>query len=380
MLRSNAALAAVGTATSVLSAWYRFSRSDCLRVLGYDLEAVTVRTWALLITTWRRTVPRVPGALPKSVVFIYPDEDAARKDERYGGTGFLVTVQGEEPVFHVTSGPYSHYIVTTAHVILKRERSVIRLNKSASYELLPVDRDNWIWQPQGDLARNDLAVLPFDLPLGEYAHSPVYVGNMIEDEGRVTEDHFYIHTFAGSSDHGTDGLGDDVVMDGRFAGHGGREINRPIARFGDVAMLPGEEIRTEDHRLRAFLVEMRSRGGHSGSPVFLIKDEFKAPPLRSLEEIQDAERWGRRWYPQSPTLLGIDHGQFPSLLDIVTEQGESLWLPNDKGIKQKVWVRERSALTIIIPSWHIVELLRDERLSEVRKRKITEERDQPPVH
>jgi hypothetical protein len=139
-------------------------------------------------------------------------------------------------------------------------------------------------------------------------------------------------------------------------------------------MLPGEEIPTEGgHRLRAFLVEMRSRGGHSGSPVFLIWDEFKAPPLRSLEEIEDAERWGRRRYPRPPTLLGIDQGQFPTFLDLVTEDGKPLWLPDKRGIERKVWVKERSALTIIIPSWRIVELLRDERLSEMRRSKKSED-------
>jgi hypothetical protein len=332
-----------------------------------------------VITTWRWPVPRVPSYLPRSVVFIYPNEGAAREDKPYGGTGFLVTVQGEEPAFHVTTGPLSHYIVTAAHVALKHERCVIRLNKSEGYDPLPVTRDQWIWQAQGDLARNDLAVLPFDFPLDEYAQDTVYVGDMLEDETRVTEEVHFWNT-GSSFDHRNAALGDDVVMLGRFVDHGGRDRNRVTARFGNVAMLPGEDLPTEGgYRLRAFLVEMRSRGGLSGSPVFLIKDDFKTPPFRSHDEIKDAERWGRsrHQYPRPPVLLGIDQGQFPTKLAVITDDGEALWMPNQQGIDQKVWVKERSALTIVIPSWHLVDLLRDERLSDMRKRKVKHDKEKP---
>ena len=46
------------------------------------------------------------------------------------------------------------------------------------------------------------------------------------------------------------GVGDDVVMLGRFAGHSGRQRNQPLARFGSIAMMVGAAM--ANHDLAAF--------------------------------------------------------------------------------------------------------------------------------
>jgi len=71
------------------------------------------------------------------------------------------------------------------------------------------------------------------------------------------------------------GVGDEIFITGLFANHAG-DVNVPIIRVGNLAAYPEERIRVKlEERLQeryveidAYLVEARSIGGLSGSPVF----------------------------------------------------------------------------------------------------------------
>jgi len=66
------------------------------------------------------------------------------------------------------------------------------------------------------------------------------------------------------------GLGDEVFITGLFRHHRGARRNIPIVRVGNVACMTEEKVETNSFGLMdAFLVEARSIGGLSGSPVFL---------------------------------------------------------------------------------------------------------------
>jgi hypothetical protein len=69
------------------------------------------------------------------------------------------------------------------------------------------------------------------------------------------------------------GVGDEVFMTGLFVGHQGRGKNEPIVRVGNIAAMPEEPVQTRwDNnyvQIKAYLVEARSIGGLSGSPVFV---------------------------------------------------------------------------------------------------------------
>lgn len=66
------------------------------------------------------------------------------------------------------------------------------------------------------------------------------------------------------------GLGDEVFITGLFRHHHGTRKNIPIVRVGNLACLTEEKVETNDFGLMdAFLIEARSIGGLSGSPVFL---------------------------------------------------------------------------------------------------------------
>jgi hypothetical protein len=66
------------------------------------------------------------------------------------------------------------------------------------------------------------------------------------------------------------GVGDEVFLTGLFTEVCETTSNIPIVRIGNLAMVPGERIPFKDGRLiEAYLVESRSIGGLSGSPVFI---------------------------------------------------------------------------------------------------------------
>jgi len=66
------------------------------------------------------------------------------------------------------------------------------------------------------------------------------------------------------------GLGDEVFITGLFRHHHGRRRNIPIVRIGNLAAMTEEKVQTKEFGLiDAYLIETRSIGGLSGSPVFL---------------------------------------------------------------------------------------------------------------
>ena len=65
------------------------------------------------------------------------------------------------------------------------------------------------------------------------------------------------------------GIGDEAFIVGLFAHHYGQQRNIPIIRMGNIAAMPEEKIQTASEKMEAFLIESRSIGGLSGSPVFV---------------------------------------------------------------------------------------------------------------
>jgi hypothetical protein len=65
------------------------------------------------------------------------------------------------------------------------------------------------------------------------------------------------------------GVGDEVFIPGLFTKITETTRNIPIVRTGSIAMIPGERIPFGDEFIDAYLIESRSIGGLSGSPVFV---------------------------------------------------------------------------------------------------------------
>lgn len=71
------------------------------------------------------------------------------------------------------------------------------------------------------------------------------------------------------------GIGDEVCITGLFYKHYGSKRNLPIVRTGNIAMMPLEPVKTRSGSAEAYLVELRSIGGLSGSPVFVHTERVK---------------------------------------------------------------------------------------------------------
>ena len=63
-------------------------------------------------------------------------------------------------------------------------------------------------------------------------------------------------------------VGDEVIITGLFRHHHGTNRNLPIVRIGNISAMPGEKIQTKEALMDGYLIEARSIGGLSGSPVF----------------------------------------------------------------------------------------------------------------
>ena len=95
-------------------------------------------------------------------------------------------------------------------------------------------------------------------------------------------------------------LGEEVFVVGLFSNHYGRERNIPVVRVGNLAAIGEEKVVTQYGLMDALLIEARSTGGLSGSPVFLNLGDFR----RIGGETKFASS-------EVQYCLGLVHGHFP---------------------------------------------------------------------
>lgn len=64
-------------------------------------------------------------------------------------------------------------------------------------------------------------------------------------------------------------VGAEVATVGLYSSHFGETKNLPVARIGNIALMPGEPVLTHRGYVSAYLIEVKSIAGLSGSPVFV---------------------------------------------------------------------------------------------------------------
>jgi hypothetical protein len=97
-------------------------------------------------------------------------------------------------------------------------------------------------------------------------------------------------------------LGDEVFISGLFHRHFGTKRNIPIIRIGNLAARNDEKISVDTYgEIDGFLVEARSTGGLSGSPVFVN--------LGAVRVVRKELKYDTSDRPFTP-LLGLVHGHF----------------------------------------------------------------------
>lgn len=211
--------------------------------------------------SWRITIEGefvyVPESWLSCVVFLGYRGSAEPAD----ATAFFVSVEEPDGVPH-------WYLVTAAHCVRDEVGLFMLVNFPSEVKEIDLP-DGKDWEYHADDPENvDLAVLPFadsariaSLLMG-YLAVP---RSMLFDEAELTDEV--------QSGHG---VADEVVSIGLFHVHTGTERNLPIVRTGNLAMIPKEPVRVEvkqaghivETREWLYLIEQRSIGGMSGSPVF----------------------------------------------------------------------------------------------------------------
>jgi hypothetical protein len=117
------------------------------------------------------------------------------------------------------------------------------------------------------------------------------------------------------------GIGDEVFLTGLFTHAKGREANSPICRVGTLAMLPNESINIgpPEGFSDVYLIEAKSMGALSGSPVFVRASytvPAKAPRFDDRQSWEDRNPEDFTGRPETVVheadylLLGLAHGHW----------------------------------------------------------------------
>jgi hypothetical protein len=195
---------------------------------------------------------RIPDELLDCVCFLFvKDSRTGYEVDKYAGTAFFVQYPSEK------SGNYI-YLVTARHCIEKARQMFgnlyLRVNAKAGGTKSYKVEAEWFYPED---AAVDVAILPWAPATAEIQYTTIPKFMFLTDET--------------IEQHGI-GIGDELTVLGLFTQRFGNQRNLPIARTGIIAAMPNEPL--EDPATGgpydAYLAEVRSIGGLSGSPVFVI--------------------------------------------------------------------------------------------------------------
>ncbi len=276
---------------------------------------------------------RVPDQMRRCVAFLMVSQSGRQSDVRPVGTAFWVEASRRD---HAELEV--RYLVTARHVIESARASGfedlwLRVDTaSGGTEFLRIPHDDWHVSDSPDYA-DDVAVLELTLDdRYEYSCCPF---RLLGSDAMV-------------ADAAVD-AGDPVWMPGLFATHYGRERNRPIVRWGSIAAMPDEPVPTRLGDLEAYLIEVRSIGGLSGSPVFVSLD----PEGSDLFKARMSDEQGRIGY----FLLGLVHGHF-DVQPHTSSEATTL-------------ERMNMGIAIVVPTERILRILAQPDLEANRQRRLT---------
>ncbi len=212
--------------------------------------------------------PKHPMLVPSEIVYcvVYLGYQSIDGTYHFAGTAFVMSRQVEGYALGFL------YLVTSKHLLDKiRERTSlnevqIRFNLrrhlvDKDSRWVSSDMADWITHPTDDTV--DVAVLPLnsdDLKgieqwfwAIECMPIPTSMCKSLED---LTQKGI--------------GVGNEISITGIFSRHKGDNRNIPIVRVGNIAAMPEDRINTEftEKGIEGYLIEAKSTGGISGSPVF----------------------------------------------------------------------------------------------------------------
>ena len=266
-------------------------------------------------------MPRIAPALLDASFYLYPSPEAAKSGGQAGGTGVFVSV----PVINSPGLAYL-YAVSNAHVVHQSGCSVIRVNTLVGgTDVIEKDPAEWHARPGDDLAVTLVQVRP-DFHKIRCIDENWFVTKRDLADGRI-------------------GIGDDVFMVGRFMNHDGLLSNVPSVRFGHLSIgLLGIQ-HPAGHQQTSFGVEMLSRPGYSGSPVYLYRVPY------DLETGNLAVGGRTTW------LLGINWGFISEKAEVREEAVTMTGMVEDDRPNTVKYIRVSTGMNGVVPAWHLAKLL-----------------------
>lgn len=275
---------------------------------------------------------RVFNELLECVVFIGTEKHGPFSPV---GTGFLTGYERDEYIYF--------FLVTANHVVdlVAGDKISIRMNrKDGTCGTIQLEKRFRIYSERDDLAVFHIPDLssgfevktwPLDRKRRDYVHQNTYLPT----------------------------VGDEVVTVGLYTSHYGKSKNIPVARIGNIAMLPSEPVRTDSGYVEAYLIEVRSIAGLSGSPVFLqiprIRVENDTPQLLDHD---------------ISLLLGVMIGYH-----IVESKEDQIEVPQFQEFREAgapQMTERNTGFAVVIPEDRLFELMESEEMSKRLDALVTE--------
>ena len=194
-------------------------------------------------------MPHLPSEILDCVFYLYRTRADAESGAPFGGTGFFVGVPSDDQ----RQGDFI-YAVTNWHVAVRDGNSVIRMNKpDGGVEIFEYDPYDWGFKPRW----HDLAIMLVSINDKDVDFAALSNKLIVSDSDALSL---------------SLGPGEDVFMVGRFADHDGATANVPAVRFGNISTMP-QAIKqpTGANALGSYILDMHSRTGYSGSPIFVYR-------------------------------------------------------------------------------------------------------------
>lgn len=291
----------------------------------------------------------------RSTVFVYYN---GRHGMMAAGTAFITreVIAGTEFAWY--------HIVTARHILEKarvhavsEDEVYLRVNTAAKggADFVQVGLTRWMFHPDdspltgvewltpSDSLRYDVAVMPcpdeiFDrawFAILEMDPDSVVTPELIAEDGIAP--------------------GDDVALAGLYRNHVGKQSNIPIIRSGIISAMPDEPVGTALGPMDAYLIETRSLGGLSGSPVMWLSGPGRLDPKTAVMRYGDFCFY----------LLGFVHGHFDA--------------PASDKVESEAWPypeRMNEGMSIVVPVAKILETVNQEAVMEDKRKHVAKIRDE----
>ena len=298
---------------------------------------------------------RIPEDALKCVCFLSVKETGEYGEyDHFIGTTFFVIIKDSFSLSIPDASPLRFiYLITARHVLDEYRKAgytqfYTRLNKHDKSSEVVALPDEWVY-PEDKAV--DVAILPFAPDGRVFEHFSIPINWCVNSE-TLSSPVFKI------------GVGDELFVVGLFTKRQGHGRNIPIVRAGILSAMPEEKLvqklANEDEPLLffdAYLAEIRSISGLSGSPVFIMFPPGRLRPDPLIPENEQPD-YRNQWVV---LLLGLIRGHWSAY-------GEEAADDSAKDETEPF----NSGIAVVTPIEEAVKVIFGEQLMKERQERIAE--------